>query len=64
MKKHIRILLAFLFFPLAAGAQSLPKAEEAYAQGNFANALTQYEQIIQTATGSDRLQAELRKAAC
>ena len=64
MKKIIRVILAFLFFPLAAGAQSLPKAEKAYAQGNFSQALTQYEQIIQTATGTDRLQAQLRKAAC
>ncbi len=64
MKKLIRLMLAFLFFPLAAGAQSLPKAEQAYAQGNFAQALTQYEQILQTATGTDRLQAQLRQAAC
>ena len=45
-------------------AQSLPKAEEAFAQGNFTQALTQYKEILKTATGNDRLQAQLRKAAC
>ena len=64
MKKTIRFIAALLFFPLAAGAQSLPKAEQAYAQGDFTQALAQYEQILQTATGEDRLQAQLRKAAC
>ena len=64
MKKTIRLIVAFLFFPLALSAQSLPKAEEAFARGDFAQALTQYEAILKTATGQDRLQAQLRKAAC
>ena len=64
MKKTIRLIGALLFFPLALSAQSLPKAEEAYAQGDFSRALTQYEAVLKTATGDDRLQAQLRKAAC
>lgn len=64
MKKTVHLLLGLILFPLAVGAQSLPKAEEAYAKGDYTAALTQYEQILQTATGEDRLQAQLRKAAC
>lgn len=64
MKKTVHLLLGLILFPLAVSAQSLPKAEEAYAKGDYTAALTQYEQILQTATGEDRLQAQLRKAAC
>lgn len=64
MKKTVHLLLGLILFPLAVSAQSLPKAEEAYAKGDYTAALAQYEQILQTATGEDRLQAQLRKAAC
>ncbi len=64
MKKITHLVLAFLFFPLGLSAQSMPKAETAYAQGDFAQALSQYEEILKTATGEDRLQAQLRKAGC
>lgn len=64
MKRNLCLSVVFLFFSLFLTAQSLPKAEEAYAQGNFRQALVQYEEILKTATGEVRLQAQLRKAAC
>jgi len=64
MKKHIRLILGLLLLPLSAHAQSLPQAEADYAKGDFTAALKEYDKVLQTATGDDRLQAQLRKAAC
>ena len=64
MKKHIRFITALLLLPFTLPAQDFPQAEEDFAKGDFTKALSQYEKIIQTATGSDLLQAQLRKAAC
>lgn len=64
MKKHIRFIAALLLLPVTLQAQDFPQAEADYAKGDFAKALAQYEHIIQTATGNDLLQAQLRKAAC
>lgn len=64
MKKHIYFIAGLLLLPFALAAQSLPQAEQAFADGDFASALSQYDGIIQTAAGNDLLQAQLRKAAC
>ncbi len=64
MKKIVCLLGTLLLSAWALHAQSLPKAEAAFAKGDFAQALQQYEQVLQTATGNDRLQAQLRVAAC
>ena len=64
MKKALHLILGALLLPLALGAQSLPKAEEAFAKGDYTAALAQYKQLIQSATGDDRLHAQLRYAAC
>ena len=64
MKKTFHLILGVLLLPLALGAQSLPKAEEAFEKGDYAAALAQYKQLMQSATGDDRLHAQLRYAAC
>ena len=64
MKKTLYLILGILLLPLALGAQSLPKAEESFAKGDYSSALTQYKQLMQSATGEDRLHAQLRYAAC
>lgn len=64
MKKNIRLILGLLLVAFALHAQSLPKAEEYYAKGDFTAALKEYDTVLQTATGEDLLQAKLRKAAC
>ena len=64
MKKTLHLILGVLLLPLALGAQSLPKAEEAFEKGDYTTALAQYKQLMQSATGDDRLHAQLRYAAC
>lgn len=64
MKKTIRLILGLVLLPFVLHAQSLPKAEEYYTKGDLAAALKEYDTVLQTATGNDFLQAQLRKAAC
>ncbi|MBO7238658.1 MAG: hypothetical protein J6U96_05235, partial [Elusimicrobiaceae bacterium] len=60
MKKII--LLVALFFPVALFAQ-MSSADSAYDKGNFAEALTAYQKITQTAHGEDLYKAQLRVIA-
>ena len=64
MKKTVCTLVGLLLFPWAASAQSLPTAEEAFSKGDYTAAAKQYESVLENATGANRLQAQLRLAAC
>lgn len=64
MFQKISSLLTFLFLACTSYAQSLPQADKDFQDGNFQQARTQYEQVIQTASGTDRYHAQLRAAAC
>lgn len=64
MKKHLVLFTLFVFTALGLSAQSLSQAEANYAKNDFEAAKKQYEQIISSAIGNDKLQAQLRLAAC
>lgn len=64
MRKIIQVYLALLI-PLYAGAvPNLTQAETNFQNNDFTTAKKQYEEILTTASGSKKYQAQLRVAAC
>ena len=63
MKKYT-IILGSLLLACSGWAQTLSEAETTFQKGDFATAKNQYSQCLQKATGSEKLRAQLRLAAC
>lgn len=63
LKKIVFICIALSGWTFA-NAQLLAEAEKLFQTNNFSAAKKQYEQVLATANGNDKFQAQLRLAAC
>lgn len=64
MKKIITLFSLLCMLGICLHAQSVSQAEADFEKNNFANAKSQYEKIITHSSGTEKLQAQLRLAAC
>ena len=63
MKKYIA-MIGSLLLTCPAWTQSLNEAESAFQKGDFPAAKTAYEQLLNTASGAEKNQVQLRLVAC
>lgn len=58
------LILCSLFFTFSAFSQNLHEVESTFQKGDFATAKNLYTQLLDKSSGNDKLQIQLRLAAC